>query len=158
MRQSSKGFTLIVAIWLLLAMTGMMAIMLSFSSQTVDQTATIYVREQAQLLSKSATEYALLSISAHDRTIGLDCVNYINSTFSPNGSAMFDINTTIKYIGLAPTVTGICEDLPGAEGSVANPIFTESQGMFLIDTYVTAKDAIPGKQSIRYHRRTLQKP
>ena len=137
-----------MAIWVLVAMTSIMAIMLSYSSQTLQQTATIYVREQAQLLSKSATEYALLAISAHDRTLGNDCIDHINATFSPNNVTTFDINTTIRHIGLGALA---CNDLPGAE----NINTSESNGTVIIDTYVTSRNVNP---TIRYHRRTIQKP
>lgn len=152
MQHKRNGFTLIMAIWILVAMSTMMALMLSFSSQSVNQTTSIYVREQAQMLSKSATEYALLAISGHDRTTG-DCLNYINATYSPGGTTMFDINTTIKYIGLG-ALAGNCEDLPGADSINT----AESNGTVIIDTYVTSRNQAPTDPTIRYHRRTIQKP
>ncbi len=152
MRQQRRAFTLVMAIWILVAMTSMMALMLSFSSQTVNQTAQIYVKEQAQLLSKSATEYALLAISGHNRTAG-DCINYINSTYSPGGLTAFDINTSIRYIGLG-ALAGDCNDVTGA--LVINT--PESNGTVIIDTYVTSKNQAAGDPIIRYHRRTIQKP
>lgn len=148
MQKKRQGFTLIMAIWVLVAMTSMMAIMLSYSSQTLQQTTQIYTREQAQLLAKSATEYALLAISAHDRTVSNDCINHINATFAPNGVTSFDINTTIRHIGFASLA---CNDLPGAE-TIST---AESNGTVIIDTYVTSRDLNP---VIRYHRRTIQKP
>ena len=152
MRNARKGFTLIMAIWILVAMSSMMALMLSFSSQTLNQTTAIYVREQAQLLSKSATEYALLAISGHNRAAANDCINHINATYSPSGITQFDINTTIRYIGLGGL--GGCSTLPGAE----NIATAESNGTVIIDTYVTSKNQSVSDPIIRYHRRTIQKP
>ncbi len=150
MRNQRSGFTLIVAIFLLVALSSMMAIMISYTTQTSSQTKDIYLKEQAQLLAKSATEFALLAISGHDRTATGNCVNQINATYSPDsGSKLFDINTTIRYIGLG-SIAG-CSSLNGA-GAIAT---AESNGTVLIDVYVTATDTNP---PIRYHRRTLQKP
>ena len=156
MRSSHNGFTLIMGMFILVAITSLMTLMLSYNSQTLNQTGSIYTRAQAQLLSRSATEYALLAISAHDRTAG-DCINYINSTYSPNGTKDFDINTTIRYIGLGALTAGAgCSTLPGA-GNIVTP---ESNGTIIIDTYVSINpdNVPPGVATIRYHRRTIQKP
>lgn len=157
MQQSRKGFTIIMAIWILVAMSSMMALMLSFTSQTLNQTTAIYTKEQAQLLSKSATEYALLAISGHARGLpgAGTCVNQINSTYAPlpAGIIEFNINTTIKYIGLANLGAG-CSSLPNA-GAIGTP---ESIGTVLIDTYVTSVPRGAADPIIRYHRRTIQKP
>lgn len=144
---------MVMAIWILVAMTSMMALMLSFSSQTLNQTTAIHTKEQAQLLSKSATEYALLAISGHDRTVSGSCINHINATYSPGGINQFDINTTIRYIGLG-ALGGTCDDLPGAD----NINTLESEGTIIIDTYVTSKTQSLSDPIIRYHRRTIQKP
>jgi hypothetical protein len=155
MRSSHSGFTLIMGMYILVAITSLMTLMLSYNSQTLNQVSAIHTREQAQLLSRSATEYALLAISGHDRSGANGCINYINSSYSPNGSKDFDINTTIRYIGLN-AVGGTCNDLPGAS-IIATP---ESNGTIIIDTYVSVNPANvpPGAATIRYHRRTIQKP
>lgn len=153
MQHKRSGFTIILAIWILVAMTSIMALMLSFSSQTLSQTTSIYVKEQAQLLSKSATEYALLAISAHDRNTTGNCINSINSTYSPNNVTQFDINSSIKYIGMG-NLAGLCDHLIGAQ----NINTAESNGTIIIDTYVTARNKSTTDPIIRYHRRTLQKP
>jgi len=159
MRQTRQGFTLIMGIWILTAMSLIMSVMLSYSSQTLNQTVAIYNKEQAQMLSKSATEYALLAISAHDRSLVGDCINHINATYSPDNVTLFDINTTIRYIGLGALVGGNgCDDLPGAQFIST----AESNGTIIIDTYVTSRSANAAIRTadpiIRYHRRTLQKP
>lgn len=155
MRSTRKGFTLILGIFILVAVTSLMTLMISYNVQTLNQTTQIHSKAQAELLSKSATEYALLAISAHDRTLANDCINFINSSYSPGNIKMFDINTSIRYIGLG--TLGGCNTVNTFAGTILTP---ESNGTVIIDTYVSSNLAnlIPGEVAIRYHRRTIQKP
>lgn len=124
-----------------------MALMLSFSSQSVSQTSDIYLKEQAIMVSKSATEYALLAISGKDRSAGA-CINTIDGTF---GSG-FDVHITIKYFGLGALAD--CASIP-LGGTLWTP---ESNGTVMIDVYVSQEGASYLHPGIAYHRRTLQKP
>lgn len=141
-----SGFTLIMAIFMLVAIAGFMTLMLSYSSQNLKRTTDTYEREQAQLLARSATEYALLAISAHTRNLANGCISTINSTFNA-----FTISTKIHYMGLGALGTSC-----GANyvSTVDTP---ESNGTVIIDVLV--KTVVPdGEQGIIYHKRTLQKP
>jgi len=143
-----SGIAMIMAIAILVIIAGVMATMLNMSSLANKRTEDLYFTEQAQLLAKSATEFALLAISGHDRA-GNDCVQAINSDYQ----GFFDINTTIRYIGLG--AAGTC----GANSYVNNINTVESNGTVLIDVYVTSVDAVLNiGNTIRYHRRTIQKP
>ena len=140
-----KAFSLVTAIFLLVLMSTLMAIMLSLSSQTLKQTGDIYLQEQAKLLARSATEYALLAISAHERNSTNKCVENINMHY-PNPP--FDVNVSIYYIG---------KNLPCDNSNILdNNISTkESNVTVIVDTFVTSLDSL---EDIRYHKRTIQKP
>ncbi|WP_200763582.1 hypothetical protein [Nitrosophilus alvini] len=140
-----KGFSLITAIILLVAIATLMALMLSFSSQTAKQTGDIYLKEEAELLAKSATEFALLAISGHDHNSS--CVENINMRY-PAVNPRYDINMTLYYIG---------NNMPcNSSNELADNIATaDSNGTVIIDTVVTNTDS---DEPIRFHRRTIQKP
>ena len=146
--RARKGIAMITAVAFLLIMVTIMGLMVSLTARASKQGADIYFQEQAQLLAKSATEFALLAISGHDRTGNNDCVNQINSTYE----GIYDINTTIRYIGFPNSGFGA--------NCYIEDIFTpESNGTVLIDVYVTLDAATAGTtEDIRYHRRTMQKP
>jgi len=163
-----SGMAMIMAIAFLVIIAGMMAVMMNMTSVTTARTEQMYFKEQAQLLAKSATEFAVLAISGHNRLgNNTSCVIRINSQFPVGGTVApyFDINTTIRYIGLnaaAGTCAGANNYIPTPftpVGGVIHPIAPESDGTVLIDVYV--RDT-PGQLNlsnpIAYHRRTLQKP
>ena len=91
-----RGFTLLSAIFLMVLVATLMMLAYSLSSQTKKQTGDIYMQEQAQLLARSATEFALLAISGHDNRN--DCIERINLQY-PQGSPIYDINMSLYYIG-----------------------------------------------------------
>ncbi len=124
----------------------LMVLAFSLSAQTKKQTGDIYMQEQAQLLGRSATEFALLAISGHDN--GADCINRIDLRY-PQGDPLYDINMTLYYIG---------NGLPAACNTLSNSIATnESNGTVIIDTFVSYTDPATDER-VRFHRRTIQKP
>ncbi|MDF1880681.1 hypothetical protein JHD50_05070 [Sulfurimonas sp. MAG313] len=157
-----SGMAMIMAIGFLVIIAGMMATMLNMTAITTAKTEQMYFKEQAQLLAKSGTEFALLAISAHIRNPGgvanSTCVVSTTSQF-PANAPYFNIVTNIRYIGLAGAA-GTCAannyiSTPFVSG---NNIAPESDGMVLIDVYVTSTNALNLSQRIRFHKRTLQKP
>ncbi len=143
------GFAMIMAIILIVVLSTIMAIMLELTQKTTKETTNLYLKEQAVLLAKSATELALLEISGHNRGAGgnTNCLSHVNAAYPNDTSPIFDINTTIRYIGLN------CKNGFNYIKTIDTP---ESNGSVLIDTSVTST---PGTsiQTIRYFRRTLQK-
>ncbi len=136
-----SGFSLLLAIIVMITIATLMALMISLTSTTVKQTTDIYASEQTKLLAKSATELALLAISGHENNTS--CINNINFTFENN----YEVNMTLYYIG---------KGLPSSCQELNNTISTpESNGTVIIDTYVEYNGS---SEPIRYHRRTLQKP
>ncbi len=142
-----RGFTLLSAIFLMVLVATLMVLAYSLSSQTKKQTGDIYMQEQAQLLARSATEFALLAISGHDNHA--DCIEQINLQY-PQGSPIYDINMTLYYIGNGLPCDG--------NHTLANNIATaESNGTVLIDTFISYTDTSTNER-VRFHRRTIQKP
>lgn len=153
-KRQRKGIALFTAIAFLLIMATIMAMMLSMTAQTSKRGADLYFQEQAHMLAKSATEFALLAISGHERNATAGCVTRINSQY-PNVNPIYDINTTIRYIGLSG-FGGTCAGTNSFIDNIATP---ESNGTVLIDVYVTLDAATAGTtEDIRFHRRTMQKP
>ena len=146
-----RGFALIMTLVIIVAVSTILGYMVSSSSQTTKKVTNNYLLAQAELLARSATEYALLAISSNDRNTPAvnSCISYINSSY-PANAPIFDINTTIKYIGLGA--------LPSNCANYINAIATnESVGTVLIDVYVhTVAGAF--EEDISFHKRSLQKP
>ena len=164
-RNMRSGMALIMAIGFMVIIAGIMASMMNLTSVTTRKTEHMYFKEQAQLLARSATEFALLAISAHDRAANgftnSSCVQTIATQF-PAGTPYFQINTQIRYIGLTNVdPAGTCAAnsyiaTPTATGSVIAP---ESEGTVLLDVYVSAISAnLNLSENIVYHHRTIQKP
>ncbi|MDR2080935.1 MAG: type II secretion system protein [Campylobacteraceae bacterium] len=142
-----KGIGLIMAIAFIVLVATIGALALSFSTQTSRQTGDVYLRAQAELLAISATEYALLAISAHNISAS-NCINGINIV---HNSGLFNVNMTMSYIGNGLPAAG-CRVLNGA-----NAISTaDSNATVLIDTIV--QSTLTDREPVRIHRRTLQKP
>ncbi|WP_373033582.1 type II secretion system protein [Sulfurovum sp.] len=156
------GFAMIMAIFFMILIATLLSYMLSTTTETAKRTTNTYVNEQAQLLAKSAVEYAILRVSGVDRD-GVDnvvgnaddaCLNGFNIQYSPNGNPLLDVNVSIKYIGFSTignTAANQCMNF-------INTISTaESNGTMLIDVYVSDSPGLMLSEPIRYHRRTLQK-
>ena len=142
-----SAFALLSAIFLMLLVGILMALSFSLSSQTIRQTGDLYLQEQAQLLAKNATEFALLAISGHDNSA--DCIQQINLQY-PQGSPIYDINMSLYYLG-----NGLpCDANHLLDNTIATP---ESNGTVMIDTVVSYRDT-ETNETIRFHRRTIQKP
>lgn len=144
------------AIFFLLLVVTLLAIMVSMTAQTSKRGTDIYFQEQAHLLAKSATEYALLAISGHERNSTTQCINAINIRHLPDGAgnSVYEVNTTIRYIGLS-SLGGTCA---GNNSLINNIVTPESNGTILVDVYVSIPTRETGMEPVRFHRRTMQKP
>ena len=149
-----KGFSLLTAIIFIVLVATIAALSLSLSSSSAKQTSDIFLREQAELLLQSATEYALLAISAHDINATNTCLNTINMNYPDAAAPMFDINISINYLGVNLPAT--CQTL---SGNTNNIVTSDSNVTVIIDTIVqTNTNTAMTTEPIRLHRRTLQKP
>lgn len=148
-----NGFAMLMAIFLLIIISTFMALSLSMGTTTTQKTTNEYLHEQALLLTSSATEYAVLAISGHNRTTHNNCINEINAVYPNSANPMFDINITMSYIGFGG-IGGAADDCRDYIATIATP---ETNGTVLMDVTVTSSADLNLSEPIRYHRRTLQK-
>ena len=80
LKSSRNGIAMIMAITVILIVATIMALSIAMTAQTTKRTTDIYIYEQAVLLSKSATEYALLKIADDG-----PCSNINTLNFTQNG-------------------------------------------------------------------------
>lgn len=139
-----SGFAMIMAIFFMIIMATLMLYMLGATTETAQRTTNDYLQEQAQLIAKSATEYAILKVSGHDRATG--CLNSFTATYP---SAELDVTVDISYFGFGA--------IAGCDNIVSNIQTPESNGTMLIDVYVQSNSSLNLDEPIRFHRRTLQK-
>lgn len=151
-----KGFSLLTAIIFIVLVASIAALALSFSTFSTKQTSDLFLREQAELLVQSGTEFALLAISGHDINTTNGCLNAINAQYPQAGAAaIFDVNVTINYLGsgLATASNNNCNILSDTVATA------DSNITVIIDTVVsTTADNNISTEPIRLHRRTIQKP
>jgi len=131
-----NAMAMIMAISVIVIVSGILVISLSLTTQTTKRTTDLYVYEQAVLLSKSAAEYGLLQISKNG------CINNIN--FSHD---YYNINIDMLYIY---TSSSSCDDY----FSISTP---EQNGSVLMDITVNVNDTSITSEPIRYFRRSIQK-
>ena len=147
-----KGFSMITAIVFMILVATLGALALSLSTTTVKQTGDLYLREQAELLVQSATEYALLAISGHEINSTNGCLNTINARYEN----IFDINISIYYLGRG--LPNGCRDFSGTIGTPPEINTSDSNVTVMIDTIVSIPNRNVTTEPIRLHRRTIQKP
>ncbi len=145
-----KGFSLMTAIVFIVAVATISALSLSMSNVSRKQLGDIYLISQANLLAKSATEFAIMGVTAHKIDTASGCLNKIDVTFPTNGEdKLFDINVTISYFG---------NGLPAGCNILDNYLATPDLNLtIMIDTFVTSASNV-SSEPIRIHRRTLQRP
>ena len=123
-----KGFSLITAIIIMILLATLLTLSISLSSQSVKQTTDIFLKAQAELLARSATEYALLAISGHDRDGSGNCLEDLTIGYNNTHTATI----SIMYIG---------NTLPCSSGRILDNSITtnESNVTVIIDTIVENK-------------------
>ena len=146
LKQHRSGIAMIMAIAVILVLSTIMALTLQMTTQTTKQTVNDYLHEQAILLTRSATEYALLRISGRDR-IANGCLTTLTGTHNQ----IFDIDISIRYIGLAEC------NAAATYINRANVDDIDSIGSAILDVVISVNDENVTTEPIRYHRRTLQK-
>ena len=143
---SHNAMALIMTITVIVIISTIMALSLSLTSTTTQKTTDIYLHENSILLSKSATEYALLQISHNP-----PCT-YRGSSFTYK--SIYSVNISVSYVYNNPA---ICTDLT-PEGPLYTSVTSVQQsGSALIDVSVGVKNATISTEEIRYFRRTIQK-
>lgn len=147
------GFSMITAIFVMLIMASIGAIVMSISGKIVKSTVAQYQYEQAVLYAKSYTEFAVMAVSANDR-VADDCLETIKGDIGddPENGNGYRIRTHISYIG---NDTGNCA---ATRRLNLNPITTANTPLtIIIDAYVDYRDPDNTNQWRTVHRRTVQK-
>jgi len=139
-----NAMAMIMAITVIVIMSSIMALSLSMTLQTSKRTTDLYLYEQSILLSKSATEYALLKIAKNPPCSDL------NETFTQNN--IYTIDITMQYIYDSDAS---CQENGGTlYTSITTP---EQNGSVILDVAVSIDDENISIEPIRYFRRTIQK-
>jgi type II secretory pathway pseudopilin PulG len=164
-----KAFSMITAIFVIVVMATVSALIMNITSKTIKATTQQYQKEQAQLLARSYTELAILYGIHNDRSTG-NCLETISDHFgtkNTNGEYPYDIKLNITYIGNSTLLNG-CNQNIQEDGSIGNlATWDDDESVngrinntvsLLIDTYITYKDFDdPSNRDISFHRRTIQK-
>ena len=163
-----SAFSMIMAIFVIVIMAGLLALVSSLSGKTVKETTAQYRHEQAALLAKSYTEFAILAIQGHRMGgAGGNCLRTItaNNAGVLNGQD-YRIDIKIQYIGLDPAIG--CNEVTSGHGSLGRLDNSASNDVSVtIDVYVQYHDmdivdALGGAAGnnapwVTFHRRTLQR-
>jgi len=142
------AFGLPQVLLIILFIGGIVTVTMRYASLGAQHYADSYTREQAELFLQSATEAALLRVSAYDRSGGTCMPNL--TIRSSDGK--FDANVTIERYYLA--------DGSACSNVAYTPIQSEeSHGMVSMRVIVTS-DNTNAKilHPIRFERRSLQRP
>ena len=89
-----KGFNLIMAIFMLLVLSGITVLTLKYVSIGSKHFADSYLQEQAEIFLQSVVEATLLEIEGHERD-GTSCNSFVKRKNFISANNMFDANVTI---------------------------------------------------------------
>ena len=143
-----KGFGIITAIIIMMTIALLMSMSIGLSTATTKQTSDLYIKEQAKLLVRSATEYALLAISGHNNNS--NCIRNITIN-EPNA-------TNPQYIATV-NIWYIANGAPTGCPLINNSIVTDESNLTaVLDVVVEAQNSLGITEPIRLHKRTIQKP
>jgi len=150
-----KAFSMITAIIVIVLMATVGTFILNLSGKMVKGTTTQFQREQAMLLAKSYTEYAIMAVTANEHNnTAVPCLNTIIGSY-PSTNPAYNIDVNISYIGRGINNTGAnpCAII------LANDVNTTKSPLnIIIDVFVKYPDYDhPDGLMMTYHRRSLQK-
>ena len=166
MKTQRKAFSILTAIFVIVIMATVAVLVLNMSGKIVKETTAQYQKEQAMLLAKSYTEYAILAVMSNDRNAtGNDCIENIDGSIgaNPDDGRGYLVNTEIAYISDSNARVSTCDATKILDDSGITT--AESALNIIVDVYVryrdpdhpnitTAPNTVPW---VTYHRRTLQK-
>ncbi len=153
-----KAFSMITAIIVIVLMASVGAFVMSLSGKMVKETTTQFQREQAMLLAKSYTEYAIMAVMANNRVAG-GCLKTINGDdiIRNEANGGFEVRVELNYISNNTGMLTGCAAAPDRVFSDA-AVTPESALNIIVDVYVKYHDLDgAGANWITYHKRTLQK-
>ena len=153
-----EAFSMVTALVIIVLMATVAGFVMNLSGKIVKSTTTQYQHEQAELYAKSYTEYAILAVTANNRSV--DCVETISGIIGedPEAGNGYRVRTHIAYIA-----NGTDVDLSKCSSTriLSNAVTTQSTPLtIIIDAYVDYKDLDNvGEDTpwLTVHRRTVQK-
>jgi len=146
-KKTRKAFSMLTAIVVIVLMSTVAILIMNMSGKLIKETTAQYQKEQAMLLANSYTEYAVMAVTANDRST--NCLNTINGTW--NG---YSARIHIAYIGTTAAI-GNCA---GTRTLGTVPPNNQMPLTIIIDAYIDYDDLDnTGGPKIVYHRRTVQK-
>jgi len=151
LNKQRKAFSMLTAIVVIVLMASVGAFVMSLSGKMVKTTITQFQREQAMLLAKSYTEYAIMAVMSNNRTT--NCLGNITGT----ALGAYNITVNISYIGRnIADPSGVPNTCPNILSQAV--ITTDSPINIIVDVYVRYNDLDNAAGApITYHKRTLQK-
>ena len=160
-KKQRAAFSMITAIFVIVLMASVAAFIMNISGRMVQETTAQYQREQAVLLAKSYTEYAIMAVTANEHNT-TNCLRNITGGYGNDGSGtyIYNIDVNISYLGNGrPTADG---GLHGNCRILDNSIATEETPLnIIVDVFVrySTLDHPAGASApkITYHKRSLQK-
>jgi hypothetical protein len=138
-----KSFSLLITLIFIIVVSVIGVMSLEFASFTNRHTAEVSLDTRAELMTRAATEYAILAMQGHDYK--KNCLKHINMT---TGDKLFDINITYHYF-LTNCSNSNCKDFCSDINT------SDTNGSALIYVTVTSKNK---NFHIRKVRFTLQNP
>ncbi len=145
-KNQRKAFSMITAIIVIILMATVAMSTMNLSGKMVKETTAQYQNEQAVLLAKSYTEYAILAVTGINRSS--TCLSTIKGSYGD-----YDARIHISYIGTTAEI-GTCAATRKL-GTV--PAGSETPLTIIIDAYIDYSDLDNANQTMTYHRRTVQK-
>jgi Tfp pilus assembly protein PilV len=94
LKTKRSGMAMIMAIAVIVIVATLLALSLSLTTQTTKNSVDLYVYEQANLLARSAGEYAKLRIGTDNNAT--DRCKYTDENFTEN--SFYNINIDVSYI------------------------------------------------------------
>ena len=157
------AFSMITAIFMILLMASVAAFVMNLSGKIVQETTAQYRKEQAILLAKSYTEFAIMAATAQDcapRGINASVGTTTAKTRQGEG---YRIRVETRYIGRNSQCVNN-RIRAGGDITTASSI----DGTILIDVFVRYRNPedsnalddttwVNDRRGITYHRRTLQR-
>jgi len=171
MMKLRNAFSMMVAIFTIL-MLSIVATYIFYSSSSITKEGEIqYKREQAMLLARSYTEYAVMAIMGNsDRSTPNKCLTEINAIIGKDANSVdrglgYKIKVVITYIGNAKyiqncsRVAAILQDPPNDPDTLSAIIdvyvsYREWANDRLYNGTLTQQQKVPWQT---YHRRSIQK-
>ena len=144
-----KAFSMITAIFVILIMATVSMLVMSTSGKIVKTTTSQYQHAQANLYAKSYTEFAVMAVTGHDRTV--NCLQDVNGVIGDINNGGYNIRTHIQYI-VSDNERGMCPRINANDIQKLKTPLT-----LIIDAYVDYQDPDNDEQTLTVHRRSVQK-